>query len=44
MGRWTKTTQIFMFNNGPWGFQNFNTPFTPDFTIRFGTVGDGEIL
>ena len=26
-----KTTQIFMFNNSPWGFQNFNTPFNSGF-------------
>ena len=26
-----KTTQIFMFNNGPWGFQNFGAPFYSGF-------------
>ena len=30
-----KTTQIFMFNNGPWGFQNFNTPFYAGFYSPF---------
>ena len=30
-----KTTQIFMFNNGPWGFQNFNTPFYSGFYSPF---------
>ena len=30
-----KTTQIFMFNNGPWGFQNFNNPFYSGFYSPF---------
>ena len=30
-----KTTQIFMFNNGPWGFQNFGAPFYSGFYNPF---------
>ena len=30
-----KTTQILMFNNGPWGFQNFGAPFYSGFYSPF---------